>query len=55
MLPSQLHNPIFHSILPRDEAAPQKILDSAAEKPSGWLDDEPDMVSGVFLHVKFFV
>ena len=28
-----------------DEAAEQKILDEAAEKPSGWLDEEPDMVA----------
>jgi len=27
-----------------DESAPKQIVDEAAEKPSGWLDDEPDMV-----------
>jgi len=27
-----------------DEDAPKTIVDDTAEKPSGWLDDEPDMI-----------
>lgn len=27
-----------------DEAAPKTIIDETAEKPSGWMDDEPDLV-----------
>lgn len=35
---------MFYVFLYRDETEPEMIEDMLAEKPDGWIDDEPDLV-----------